>query len=281
MKFCRDESGYWLIEGDAATDITALVTAQQPAPGDALARALPYLQSHIADLRAEAAQCKLSGLALLSPIVAPTKILAAPNNFREHTAEMHHVAAQGTGRFAGILEAGFFLKATSSLVGPSEGIAQRFLDRRTDHEVEFVIVIGKTIDRELAPEETLTHIAGYSLGLDITLRGVEERSLRKSIDTYTVLGPWLVTPDELPDIPSIAMRLSVNNELRQSITLDDLVVNVPDMLAYASRFYTLHPGDLIYTGSPAGVGPIRPGDLIHAEASGLGTMDVRVRAWVP
>lgn len=281
MKICRDEFGYWLIDGNAAIDITALVTPQQHGPGDPLARAVPHLQSHATEISAEGPQRKLSEIALLSPIATPTKILAAPNNFREHTAEMQHVAAQGGGRFAGILEAGFFLKATSSLVGPSEGIAQRFLDRRTDHEVEFVIVIGQTIDRELAPEATLAHIAGYCLGLDITLRGTEERSLRKSIDSYTVLGPYLVTPDELPDIPSIAMRLSVNNELRQSTTLDDLVVNVPDMLAYASRFYTLHPGDLIYTGSPAGVGPIRPGDLLHAEATGLGSMDVPVRAWKP
>jgi 2-keto-4-pentenoate hydratase/2-oxohepta-3-ene-1,7-dioic acid hydratase in catechol pathway len=175
--------------------------------------------------------------------------------------------------------AGFFLKATSSLVGPSEGIAQRFLDRRTDHEVELVVVIGSIVDRPVSEDEALNFVAGYSVGLDITLRGAEERSLRKSIDTYTVLGPFLVTADEVPDAASLKMQLSVNREVRQSTLLSDMLFGAAAQVAYASKFYTLFPGDLIYTGTPSGVGPIRPGDVIDAEIESLGTLQTRVRAF--
>jgi 2,4-diketo-3-deoxy-L-fuconate hydrolase len=277
LRICRFDGGYGLLDGDDIVDITGLV-APGGGLGDALIAALPGLRGAATGARRR----PLGSVDMLSPVASPTKILAAPNNYRAHTAEMQaDAAASGAGRAAGIHEAGFFLKATTSLVGPSEGIAQRFLDRRTDHEVELVAVIGRRIDRPLDPGEALGAVAGYSLGLDITLRGPEERSLRKSIDTYTVLGPYLVTADEVPDVPGIHMRLSVNGEVRQSTPLSDMVVDVGGMVAYASRFYTLYPGDLIYTGSPAGVGPITPGDLLHAEATGLGSMDVRVRAAEP
>jgi len=141
-------------------------------------------------------------------------------------------------------------------------------------------VIGRTAS-DVSQADALDYVAGYSLGLDITLRGAEERSLRKSIDTYTVLGPWLVTADEVSDIGAMEMSLSVNGEIRQATSLSDMVFGVAEQIEYASRFYTLHPGDLIYTGTPAGVGPIHPGDVLRAEASIIGAMDVQVRAFEP
>ena len=280
MRICRANNDWFLVEGEDAFAITAHVRAAAPeGEGDALLRALPHLPP-AATLR-QGPRHRFADLALQSPVSAPTKILAAPNNFRAHSSEMASDAAANAGRMGTVHEAGFFLKANSSLVGPSEGIAQRFLDRRTDHEGEFVIVIGRTVARELAPADAWSAVAGYSLGLDITLRGAEERSLRKSIDSYTVLGPCLVTPDELPEIGAIRTWLAVNGEIRQDTLLSELVVGVAEMIAYASRFYTLYPGDLIYAGSPSGVGPIRPGDMLHAEGTGLGAMDVKVRAWVP
>lgn len=175
-------------------------------------------------------------------------------------------------------EAGFFLKATSSLVGPSEGIVLRFPDRRTDHEVEAVAVIGDIVTTPVSAAEALDHVAGYSIGLDITLRGPEERSLRKSIDTYAVLGPWLVTADEIPDLSRLTMRLSLNGSLRQSVRLSEMLFDVAEQIVCASQFYTLYPGDLIYTGTPAGVGPIHSGDMINAEIEFIGQMSVHVRA---
>lgn len=275
MKLCRFEGGYGLVAGDVAIDVTDIVETVA-GPGDPLMTALPRLAALSAAERTARPKRQLADLALLSPVRAPSRILAAPNNYRDHLAEMKE-HAEANGRFGGVYEAGLFLKATTSLVGPSEGIAQRFLDRRTDHEVELVVIIGLP-GSDIPLERVMDHVAGYALGLDITLRGPEERSLRKSIDTYTVLGPWLVTPDELPDLGTRTLSLSLNGTLRQNAPLSTMVCDVPHIVEYASRFYRLNPGDLIYTGTPAGVGPIHPGDVITAGADGIGTMDVQVRA---
>jgi 2,4-diketo-3-deoxy-L-fuconate hydrolase len=277
VKFCRFAGGYGLIQGDDVVDITQHVPAMGEDIGDPLVRALPRLRALNANALAKANRRRIADVKLLSPVRNPTKILAAPNNYRDHTAEMQNVDPAASTRMANMEEAGFFLKATSSLVGPSEGIVLRFPTRRTDHEVELVVVIGEIISQPVEATQAARFIAGYSIGLDITLRGPEERSLRKSIDTYTVLGPTLVTPDEAGDVSKSQMRLSVNGELRQSTPLSDMVFNVEEQIAYASRFYTLYPGDLIYTGTPAGVGPIRPGDVIHADISKLGEIEVHVR----
>ena len=153
----------------------------------------------------------------------------------------------------------------------------RFPTRRTDHEVEAVIVIGEVAREPVSAADALKYVAGYGVGLDITLRGPEERSQRKSIDSYSVLGPWLVTVDELPDISRLNMRLSVNGEGRQSVNLSAMLFNAAELIAYASQFYTLYPGDMIYAGTPAGVGPIRSGDVIRAEIDSIGAMEVKVR----
>src|SRR5690606_7965364 len=120
--------------------------------------------------------------------------------------------------------------------------------------------------------------AGFCVGLDMTTRGPEERSFRKSIDSYTVLGPWLTTMDEGVDHTRMPFTLTVNGELRQQANTQDLVMGIPALIELASSFYTLHPGDLLFTGTPEGVGPVVPGDRIHVEVAGLGEMDVAVRA---
>jgi 2,4-diketo-3-deoxy-L-fuconate hydrolase len=280
MNLCRHAGGYGLVEGDQVIDITGHVPLDQDPDdfADPLVAAVPRLRELDAKVLRSGARRPLSEVALLSPVRRPSKILAAPNNFREHTAEMHSVDEASATRMAGIADAGFFLKATSSLVGPSQGVRVRFPERRTDHEIEFVIIIGARVDRPVTADRAMACVAGYALGLDITLRGPEERSFRKSIDTYTVLGPWLTTADEIADPMRLDMRLSVNGETRQATSLSDMVMGVADQVAFASRYYTLHPGDLIYTGSPSGVGPIRPGDVMHLEATGLGSMRVDVSA---
>jgi 2-keto-4-pentenoate hydratase/2-oxohepta-3-ene-1,7-dioic acid hydratase in catechol pathway len=114
-------------------------------------------------------------------------------------------------------------------------------------------------------------------GLDVTIRWPEERSLRKSPDSYSVLGPWLVTTDELADPGGLALRLSVNGAVRQASNTSHLILGVAELIEYASSFYTLHPGDVIFTGTPDGVGPIVPGDVIVASIEGIGSMQVKVR----
>jgi len=150
-------------------------------------------------------------------------------------------------------------------------------DRRNDPEVELVIVIGKAA-RNVKAAQALDYVAGYCIGLDITIRGPEERSFRKSPDTYTVLGPWLVTADELADPSNLQLSIRVNGELRQDANTNDLVLGVRELIEMASSFYTLHPGDVIMTGTPQGVSPIRPGDTMLAQIERIGAMSVAVGA---
>ena len=172
---------------------------------------------------------------------------------------------------------GLFLKASSALAGPSEGVRLRFTDRRNDHEAELAVVIGRE-GTDIPEAEALDHVAGYAIGLDMTVRGTEDRSLRKSIDTYAVVGPWLVTRDEIADPEDLALALWVNGEIRQESNTAYHIFGVRRLIAYASSFYTLHPGDIIMTGTPEGVGPVVPGDVMRVEIEGIGAMEVKVRA---
>ena len=278
MKLCRIGHHYGLLGKNGIVDITSYVEQGQ-SPADPLVAAIPALQQRAPALAQGQARWNQADAAFLSPVRNPTKILAAPNNYRAHLEEMRKTAFATDGKSGTLEEAGFFLKATSSLVGPADGIAQRFLDRRTDHEVELVVVIGTRVDRPVTPADALKFIAGYSVGLDITLRGPEERSLRKSIDTYTMLGPFLVTADEVPDLSALRVQLSVNGSVRQATLLSDMLFGAAEQVAYASKYYTLFPGDLIYTGTPSGVGPIRPGDVIDADIESIGRLQTRVRAF--
>jgi 2-keto-4-pentenoate hydratase/2-oxohepta-3-ene-1,7-dioic acid hydratase in catechol pathway len=162
-------------------------------------------------------------------------------------------------------------------VGPAGGVPVRFPERRTDHEAELVVVIGKQ-GTDIDQASALDHVAGYCLGLDMTVRGPEDRSFRKSPDGYAVLGPYLVTADEIPDPDNVPISLSVNGDVRQSSNTSHLVYGIRRLIEFASSFYTLYPGDVYYTGTPAGVGPVRPGDVITVESAAIGRFDVKVRA---
>ncbi|MBG6118488.1 2-keto-4-pentenoate hydratase/2-oxohepta-3-ene-1,7-dioic acid hydratase in catechol pathway [Sphingobium sp. JAI105] len=215
---------------------------------------------------------------LLSPVANPGKLVAAPVNYQAHLEEA--IADEATfsrAHVRKIQEAGLFLKATSSLIGVSDPIQIRHGERRTDHEIELAVIIGRTC-RGVSRENALSYVAGYSVGLDITIRGPEERSLRKSLDTYSVLGPWLVTADEFGNPSGRDLRLSVDNEPRQIANTRDLIMDVPALIEFASDYYTLHPGDILYTGTPEGVGPIAPGQTIDASISGIGSIQVGVIA---
>jgi 2-keto-4-pentenoate hydratase/2-oxohepta-3-ene-1,7-dioic acid hydratase in catechol pathway len=175
-----------------------------------------------------------------------------------------------------IRTAGPFLKANSSLVGPSEGVALRFADRRNDHEVELAVIIGKT-GSAIPAARALDYVAGYAIGLDMTVRGTEDRSVRKSIDSYSVLGPWLVTADDIADPNNLDLWITVNNEPRQKSNTRMLILNVQQCIEFFSSYYTLLPGDIIMSGTPEGVGPVKNGDLMIAEVEKVGRMEVRVR----
>ena len=284
MRLCRFGNGrLGLVNGDTVQDVTAaldgLPSYRHPLPGhDVLIEHLDALRPRMLAIAADAPSQPLAAVSLLSPVANPGKLVAAPVNYQKHldevraNADIHHHRPIAT-----IQNAGLFLKATSSLTGAGDGVALRQLDRRSDHEVELAFVIGRRASG-VARADALGYVAGYCIGLDITIRGPEERSLRKSVDSYSVLGPWLVTADELENPGDLDVRLSVNGEIRQQSNTRDLILGVPELIEFASSFYTLHPGDVIFTGTPEGVGPIQPGDHITASIEGIGTMQVAVRA---
>jgi 2,4-diketo-3-deoxy-L-fuconate hydrolase len=283
MKVCRfNDRRVGIVQGAAIVDVTAQLrgfTAHaDDHRGDPLVRALPELRDLSPGALKACPSVPLEAARLLSPVAAPTKILAAPDNYKAHAREMEADPAASFGRTVKPLaDAGLFLKANSSLVGPSEGIPVRFLDRRTDFEVELVAVIG-TAGSHIRADAALAHVAGYAIGLDITVRGPEDRSFRKSLDGYTVVGPWLTTADEIADPDDLPLSLHQNGIVRQQSSTSDLISGVARLIEYASSFATLWPGDMIFTGTPSGVGPIRPGDSLRAEIARLGTMTVAVRA---
>jgi 2-keto-4-pentenoate hydratase/2-oxohepta-3-ene-1,7-dioic acid hydratase in catechol pathway len=287
MRICRfGEGRLGLVEGTNVRDVTqaleVLPAYRYPLPThDVMIEHWAKVTDCIRTIAPSAPVLPLEGLKLLSPVANPSKIIAAPVNYQKHLTEVKTDAALHQGNVAHtitIQKAGLFLKANSSLVGPGEGIALRHLDRRNDHEVELALVIGKQASN-ISKENALDHVAGYAIGLDITIRGTEDRSFRKSPDSYTVLGPWLVTADEVGNPGSLDLKISVNGELRQDSNTSYMILNVPELIELASSFYTLYPGDIISTGTPEGVSPIVPGDTIAATIEKIGTMEVKVRAF--
>ena len=286
MRFCRfGENRLGLVEGSSVRDVTGalevLPSYRYPLPThDVLIANLPAVAERARTLAPQAPSLPLAGLKLLSPVANPGKIVAAPVNYNQHAEEVKNNVALHNNNpqlLQSIHTIGLFLKAASSLTSASEGIALRMPDRRNDHEVELAFVIGKTANR-VSRSEALKYVAGYSIGLDITIRGTEDRSFRKSPDTYSVLGPWLVTPDEIPDPGQLDLSIAINGEVRQRDNTRNMILGVPELIELASSFYTLHPGDIVMTGTPSGVGQIQPGDVIVATVEKVGTMEVKVRA---
>ena len=260
--------------GDQVRDVTAALD-ELPAyryplpPGDMLIANLEKISGRARALAKSAAPTPIDRLQLLSPVANPSKIIGAPVNYRKGGEDDSAIAAA--------MSIGLFLKANGSLAGASEGIALRMMERQIDHEVELGVVIGKP-GANIRREDALAYVAGYAVALDITPHGKEERSLRKSCETYSVLGPWLVTADEIPDPTSLDLQLDVNGERRQEGNTRQMIRDVAALIEYASSFYTLYPGDIFLSGTPAGVGAMKPGDEIVATIEKVGTMRVKVRA---
>ncbi len=214
-----------------------------------------------------------AGARLGPPLRQPSKVIAAAANYWKHTQEMN----PGQENPGGIREKGFFLKAPSSIIGPGDTVRLPFADRRTDHEAELAVVIGKT-GKDIPQEQALDYVFGYTCLLDITVRGKEDRGLRKSFDTFTPLGPYVTTKDEVPDPNDLQITCRVNGEIRQQDSTRAMIMPVPELIAWVSQVMTLHPGDVIATGTPAGVGPLQPGDRVEVTIERLGTLRVDVKA---
>jgi len=282
MKICRfDDNRLGLVGNDGVRDVSS-VLARLPQAGypfpkhDALIAHLAELRVEIEKAAKAAKAVPVEKVKLLSPVANPGKLIAAPVNYKKHLEEaladkgIHHGNLIGE-----IHKVGMFLKATSALVGPGEGVKLVHTDRRNDHEVELAVVVGKRA-KDVKAAQALEHVAGYCIGLDMTIRGPEERSMRKSPDGYAVLGPWLATRDEVPDPGGLSVKISVNGQVKQDAHTSDLILSVAELIEWGSAFYTLHPGDVIFTGTPQGVGPVKPGDTMLAEIERIGSMRVAV-----
>ncbi len=212
----------------------------------------------------------LSSVRLRAPVLNPSKILAAASNYGAHKAEM---AARGGGTTASWLqEFDVFLKAPSSIVGPGDTVHLPDVPgREIHHESELAFVIGRA-GKNVPEERALEHVLGYTILIDVTVRGDGDRSRRKSYDGFTPIGPYLVTADEIGDPHSLRIELWVNGEKRQDVSSGDMLVRIPAMIAYASRVMTLCPGDVFTTGSPPGVGKIEDGDTMVTQIERIGRL---------
>jgi len=288
VRLCRfDDNRIGVVEADSLADVTAIAerlpALRWPVPhGDLLIANLARLRPEIEALARRAPRLPVSGRKFLSPVANPAKIIGIGRAYKGHVEE----AARDPGLNHGVKVATspdtirMFIKANTSLVGPAEGVALRFLERRNDPELELAVIIGRKATG-VSRAQALDIVAAYAIGFDMTLRGPEPPSSRKSIDSYCVLGPWLVTADEFGSPDDVEMTLKVNGEVRQRAATRDLIFPVAAMIENAARFYTLYPGDVILTGTPEGVAPIQPGDVLTAEIDRIGAMTVNIRSHLP
>lgn len=197
----------------------------------------------------------LSSLQIEIP-VAPSKLIAVGLNYADHIAEMKRT------EFGAPL---IWFKAPSSLLAHKGMIEVAFPEHQTDFEVELAVVIGART-RNASANDALHHVFGYTIALDITDRDLQKQEKQfgrcKSFDTYTPIGPFVYAGADVGDVPT---RLWQNNELRQSTRTSQMIHSVAEIISFASESLTLMPGDVILTGTPSGVGPIRAGDQLDAE----------------
>lgn len=211
---------------------------------------------------------------LLSP-VRPWKILCSGINYRGHLQENPAAKLPDTPFY--------FSKLPSAVIGPGEPIVIPALSRQVDYEVELAVVIGRRM-RRVPPERAMEHVFGYTVLNDVSARDVQFKdsqiTLGKNFDTFAPVGPCVVTADEVPDVGNLRLRTLLNGQVMQDGSTADWVFPLPELLSFLSRVMTLNPGDLVSTGTPAGVGCFRnppvylkPGDTVVVEVEGIGRLE--------
>jgi 2-keto-4-pentenoate hydratase/2-oxohepta-3-ene-1,7-dioic acid hydratase in catechol pathway len=236
-------------------------------------------------LASEAARLPLAGVKLLAPLPRPARnIVCVGKNYREHAREVQATAITGSDK-DGVPEVPvFFTKWTSSVIGPEEPIPSH-LDptRSTDYEGELAVIIGRS-GRGIARADAMRHVYGYTIINDVTARKLQKLHnqwfLGKSVDGFCPMGPAIVTADEVSDVGKLRVQTRVNGELRQDAPVSDLVFDIPTLIATLSRTMTLEPGDIISTGTPAGVGIgfkppkfLQAGDVVAVTIEPIGTLE--------
>ncbi|MGH3706344.1 MAG: fumarylacetoacetate hydrolase family protein [Agromyces sp.] len=212
---------------------------------------------------------KLTDAKLLAPVIPRSKVVAVGRNYRDHAEEMGGEAPS---------EPLLFLKPNTSVVGPGDAIVLPRQSERVEHEGELAVVIGR-IAKNVSEEDADDYVFGYTIANDVTARDLQQRdgqwARAKGFDSFCPLGPVIETH---VDFETATIETRVNGESRQSGRLSDMVHSVASIIAYASSMFTLLPGDVILTGTPAGVGPIVDGDTVEVDVTGLGTLSNPVRS---
>lgn len=212
-----------------------------------------------------------------TPVPAPSKIICVGKNYTDHVAEMKGDVPEFPVLFA---------KFTNALIGPEDTIEKTTHTTKLDYEAELVVVIGKEASR-VSKDNALNYIAGYSIGNDTSARDLQKRTPQwlqgKTLDRSTPVGPWVVTTEEIGDPSHLAIRSFVNGEKRQTSNTSHLIFDVPFLIEFISSLITLNPGDVIFTGTPDGVGfamkpPqfLRNGDVVTVEIDKIGELENRV-----
>jgi 2-keto-4-pentenoate hydratase/2-oxohepta-3-ene-1,7-dioic acid hydratase in catechol pathway len=275
MRLCRFERDgaprLGLVEGEDVLDLSAAAPELPAEPARALDEAGAR---RLAGLAADAPRLALGDVALLSP-ATPRKYLAIALNYADHIAESGMEAPQVPM---------FFNKQVSCVVGPGADIHRPKVSDMLDYEGELAIVIGRRC-RHVSVEDAPEAIAGYTIANDVSVRDWQLRAMTmtigKSFDTHGPLGPWLVTPDELGDPQKLGIRTFVNDEQRQDGNTSEMVFGCAEQVSHLSEAFTLEPGDVIATGTPAGVGSsvqpfpsgfMKPGDTVRVEIDGIGEL---------
>ncbi len=233
------------------------------------------------------ASVSLRGVKLLAPILDPPSLWAAAANYPAHQAEMRtRMGAPDRAVLAkDELMAEFFLKPTSSIIGPGATIVLPRVSKDVDFECELCAVIGTTA-RRVGEDRALDHVFGYTICWDISQRDPwgrgrhNTRNIRKGFDTFTALGPWIVTRDEIDDPQHLTIEVEQNGRPAMTAYTGDMICGLREHIRFLSSVLTLRPGDLITTGTPAGVSTLAPGDHLRGRIEKIGEMELRVAAEV-
>jgi 2-keto-4-pentenoate hydratase/2-oxohepta-3-ene-1,7-dioic acid hydratase in catechol pathway len=290
MKICHyNEHEAGVVEGERVHPIgSTLVAAGHVRQGYTMQEVIEVLANEPAAMQCARQALKGRSLALgevklLAPIENPPSLWCAAANYKDHQAEMK--AASGGPDRADFtkddLMAEFFLKPSSSIIGPRGTIALPRISKHVDYECELCAVIGKKA-RHVSEAQALDYVFGYTLCWDISQRDPwgrnrqNTRNIRKGFDTFTALGPWIVTRDELPEPQDTRIEVELNGKHVMTAHTRDMICGVRDHIRFLSSVLTLRPGDLITTGTPAGVAKLAPGDKLKGRIEHIGEMTLGV-----
>ena len=269
-----------LVEGDQIFDLAGYVP-DLPADMVALIASWDRFKAAVASRPASVKGQPLSSVTLKAPVARPGKIMAIGLNYADHIEE--------TGLAKPVHQV-WFTKAVTSINDPYATVEKPKASTQLDYEVELVAIIGKG-GRHISAADAPKHVFGYCVGNDVSARDWQlqtpQWALGKSFDTHGPIGPWIVTTDEITDPHTLGLRCLINGEVRQSSNTKHLVFNIWDQIAHLSKAMTLEPGDVIFTGTPGGVGVamkpphfLEPGDVMRCEIDRIGALDNKVVAEV-